>query len=73
MFKVCEKKICFRELHQKLCLNTMRYTFNMVTMLKEKVNTHFSFPLELNMSGYIERNESPGKSNANDEELTLTI
>ena len=32
----------------------MRYTFNMVTMMKEKVNTHFSFPLQLNMAPYSE-------------------
>ncbi len=32
----------------------MRYTFNMVTMMKEKVNTHFSFPLKLDMAGYTE-------------------
>ena len=34
----------------------MRYTFNMVTMMKEKVNSHFSFPLRLDMSGYMESN-----------------
>lgn len=34
----------------------MRYTFNMVTMMKEKVNTHFSFPLCLDMSQYMEKN-----------------
>ena len=39
-----------------LCFNTMRYTFNMLTMMKEKVNTHFSFPLELDMSPYMEKN-----------------
>lgn len=33
----------------------MRYTFNMLTMLKEKVNTHFSFPLRLNMASYVEK------------------
>ncbi|XP_077867964.1 ubiquitin carboxyl-terminal hydrolase 34-like [Saccoglossus kowalevskii] len=32
----------------------MRYTFNMVTMMKEKVNTHFSFPFKLDMYGYTE-------------------
>ena len=32
----------------------MRYTFNMVTMMKEKVNTHFSFPLRLDMKQYME-------------------
>lgn len=32
----------------------MRYTFNMVTMMKEKVNTHFSFPLRLDMTPYTE-------------------
>ena len=37
-----------------MCFNTMRYTFNMVTMMKEKVNTHFSFPMKLNMAGYTE-------------------
>ena len=51
-----EKRACFRQLPQILCFNTMRYTFNMVTMLKEKVNTHFSFPMRLNMSGYMEKN-----------------
>jgi ubiquitin C-terminal hydrolase len=51
-----EKRACFRQLPKILCFNTMRYTFNMITMLKEKVNQHFSFPRELNMSGYMERN-----------------
>lgn len=37
----------------------MRYTFNMLTMLKEKVNTHFSFPLRLNMAGYMEKQLMP--------------
>lgn len=54
-----EKRACFRQLPQILCFNTMRYTFNMITMLKEKVNTHFSFPLQLNMSGYMEKNLKP--------------
>ena len=31
-------------------------------MLKEKVNTHFSFPLTLNMSGYMEKNLIPSVS-----------
>ena len=31
-------------------------------MLKEKVNTHFSFPLQLNMSGYMEKNLIPSIS-----------
>jgi len=34
----------------------MRYTFNMLTMMKEKVNTHFSFPVRLQMSPYMEKN-----------------
>jgi ubiquitin carboxyl-terminal hydrolase 34 len=50
-----EKRACFRQLPQILCFNTMRYTFNMITMQKEKVNTHFSFPQVLNMSGYMEK------------------
>ena len=54
-----EKRACFRQLPQILCFNTMRYTFNMVTMHREKVNTHFSFPLELNMSSYMEPNLAP--------------
>lgn len=31
----------------------------MVTMQKEKVNTHFSFPLKLDMSGYVEKTLLP--------------
>lgn len=31
----------------------------MVTMQKEKVNTHFSFPLKLDMSGYVEKSLLP--------------
>jgi len=58
-----EKRACFRQLPQILCFNTMRYTFNMITMLKEKVNTHFSFPLQLNMSGYMEKNLKPSLPN----------
>ncbi|XP_041355094.1 ubiquitin carboxyl-terminal hydrolase 34-like isoform X3 [Gigantopelta aegis] len=51
-----EKRACFRKLPRILCFNTLRYTFNMVTMMKEKVNTHFSFPLRLDMSPYMEQN-----------------
>ncbi|KAM8704007.1 hypothetical protein ACLKA7_008606 [Drosophila subpalustris] len=54
-----EKRACFKKLPQILCFNTMRYTFNMVTMLKEKVNTHFSFPLRLNMCHYVEKTLMP--------------
>lgn len=54
-----EKRACFKKLPQILCFNTMRYTFNMVTMLKEKVNTHFSFPMRLDMSGYVEKTLMP--------------
>lgn len=32
----------------------------MLTMLKEKVNTHFSFPFRLDMSPYMEHNLIPG-------------
>ncbi|XP_071963584.1 ubiquitin carboxyl-terminal hydrolase 34-like isoform X2 [Antedon mediterranea] len=49
-----EKRACFKKLPKILSFNTMRYTFNMVTMMKEKVNTHFSFPVQLDMSGYTE-------------------
>ncbi|KAJ7390778.1 Ubiquitin carboxyl-terminal hydrolase 34 [Desmophyllum pertusum] len=49
-----EKRACFQVLPRILCFNTMRYAFNMVTMMKEKVNTHFSFPLQLNMAPYTE-------------------
>ncbi|XP_065067715.1 ubiquitin carboxyl-terminal hydrolase 34-like isoform X1 [Rhopilema esculentum] len=49
-----EKRACFKKLPKVLCFNTMRYTFNMVTMMKEKVNTHFSFPMKLNMAPYAE-------------------
>lgn len=31
----------------------------MITMMKEKVNTHFSFPMRLNMSAYMEENLLP--------------
>ncbi|XP_066257421.1 ubiquitin carboxyl-terminal hydrolase puf [Euwallacea similis] len=54
-----EKRACFKQLPHILCFNTMRYTFNMLTMLKEKVNTHFSFPLRLNMAGYVEKTLMP--------------
>ena len=55
-----EKRACIKKLPRILCFNTMRYTFNMLTMTKEKVNTHFSFPLILNMSPYLEDNLIPG-------------
>ncbi|KAL4238015.1 Ubiquitin carboxyl-terminal hydrolase 34 [Mactra antiquata] len=51
-----EKRACFKKLPKIICFNTMRYTFNMITMMKEKVNTHFSFPLRLDMSPYMEKN-----------------
>lgn len=54
-----EKRACFKKLPQILCFNTMRYTFNMLTMLKEKVNTHFSFPMRLDMSDYVEKTLMP--------------
>ena len=38
----------------------------MLTMTKEKVNTHFTFPMTLDMSGYTEKvllgNKSPSAS-----------
>ena len=54
-----EKRACFKKLPKILAFNTMRYTFNMITMLKEKVNTHFSFPMQLDMSSYMEHNLIP--------------
>lgn len=51
-----EKRACIVKLPRILCFNTMRYTFNMATMTKEKVNTHFSFPLRLDMNDYLEEN-----------------
>ncbi|CAG7822666.1 unnamed protein product [Allacma fusca] len=54
-----EKRACFKKLPRILCFNTMRYTFNMITMMKEKVNTHFSFPLHLDMTGYTEKTLMP--------------
>ncbi|XP_054154148.1 ubiquitin carboxyl-terminal hydrolase 34-like [Oppia nitens] len=51
-----EKRACIKNLPKILCFNTMRYTFNMVTMTKEKVNTHFSFPFQLDMAPYLEKN-----------------
>jgi ubiquitin carboxyl-terminal hydrolase 34 len=54
-----EKRACFKKLPKILAFNTMRYTFNMVTMLKEKVNTHFSFPFRLDMLPYMEHNLIP--------------
>lgn len=46
--------------------------FNMLTMQKEKVNTHFSFPMKLDMSGYVEKSLLPqqyqeSKSESSDE------
>jgi ubiquitin C-terminal hydrolase len=64
-----EKRACIVKLPRILCFNTMRYTFNMTTMTKEKVNTHFSFPLKLDMADYLESNlmkrqqASPNSSN----------
>ena len=55
-----EKRACFKRLPRIIAFNTMRYTFNMLTMLKEKVNTHFSFPFRLDMSPYMEHNLIPG-------------
>ena len=49
-------RACFRKLPKVLCVNTMRYAFNINTMQKEKVNTHFSFPRTLDMSPYMEHN-----------------
>ncbi|XP_076442216.1 ubiquitin carboxyl-terminal hydrolase 34-like isoform X2 [Babylonia areolata] len=52
---VCaEKRACFRKMPEVLCLNTMRYLFNLNTMMKEKLNSHFSFPGNLDMSYYME-------------------
>ena len=73
-----EKRACFKSLPDILAFNTMRYSFNMVTMMKEKVNaitiitnsikpiiqvnTHFSFPFQLDMSAYMEHTLIPGKA-----------
>lgn len=64
-----EKRACFKRLPRILCFNTMRYTFNMVTMMKEKVNTHFSFPLCLDMTQYMEKTlMGPDKLKVDDDE-----
>ncbi|KAI6652676.1 Ubiquitin carboxyl-terminal hydrolase 34-like [Oopsacas minuta] len=49
-----EKRACFAQLPSLLCINTMRYTFNISTSINEKVNTHFPFPLVLDMKSFIE-------------------
>ena len=54
-----EKRACFKKLPNIIAFNTMRYSFNIFTMLKEKVNTHFSFPFRLDMSPYMEQNLVP--------------
>ncbi|XP_052769790.1 ubiquitin carboxyl-terminal hydrolase 34-like isoform X3 [Mya arenaria] len=65
-----EKRACFKKLPKIICFNTMRYTFNMLTMMKEKVNTHFSFPLRLDMSPYMEKNLiSSDKLQQDDEDI----
>merc|ERR1719228_2748827 len=56
-----EKRACFKSLPDILAFNTMRYSFNMVTMMKEKVNTHFSFPFRLDMTPYMEQTLIPSK------------
>jgi len=63
-----EKRACFKILPKILCFNTMRYTFNMVTMMKEKVNTHFSFPMKLNMAPYAEEYLMQNKDQDPDED-----
>ena len=55
-----EKRACFKSLPDILAFNTMRYSFNMVTMM-EKVNTHFSFPFRLDMTPYMEHTLIPKK------------
>ncbi|XP_035204418.1 ubiquitin carboxyl-terminal hydrolase puf-like, partial [Stegodyphus dumicola] len=54
-----EKRACLKRLPKILCFNMMRYTFSFVTNTKEKVNTHFSFPMQLDMSNYMEKNLIP--------------
>ncbi|KAG8184718.1 hypothetical protein JTE90_019322 [Oedothorax gibbosus] len=54
-----EKRACLKKLPKILCFNMMRYTFSFVTNTKEKVNTHFSFPFQLDMSNYMEKNLIP--------------
>lgn len=51
-----EKRACIKKLPKILCINTMRYTFNMLTMSREKVNTYFVFPYMLDMAPYLEKN-----------------
>ncbi len=55
-----EKRACFKKLPKILSLNIMRYMYNMLNMQRvEKVNTHFSFPFQLDMSPYMEKNLIP--------------
>ena len=62
-----EKRACFKSLPDILAFNTMRYSFNMVTMMKEKVNTHFSFPFRLDMTPYMEHTLIPNKGKIEEE------
>lgn len=68
-----EKRACFKSLPDILAFNTMRYSFNMVTMMKEKVNTHFSFPFRLDMTPYMEQTLIPNKGkDAEKREASIT-
>lgn len=71
-----EKRACIKKLPEILCLNTLRYTFNMVTMTKEKVNTHFSFPMRIDLSPYLEenliRNDDKKKSGGQETDLNTS-
>lgn len=61
-----ERQDCFRSLPEILVLNTLRYTYNMVTMEREKVNTHFTFPDVLDMTPYMEETIFPKNDNLSD-------
>lgn len=43
--------------------NFLFTAFNMLTMQKEKVNTHFSFPMKLDMSAFVEKTLMPQQYN----------
>lgn len=63
-----EKRASFKSLPKVLAFNTMRYAFNLNTMVREKINTHFSFPFKLDMSPYLEENFLPPSAQKEAEE-----
>lgn len=56
-----KRQMRYLRLPKVLAINTLRYTFNLVSSAREKVNSRFSFPALIDMSPYVSSGTGEGR------------